>query len=206
MGNGGSRRYLYGPTGDLIAETDETGTVISCYIYCQGRLLAMVSNGRTYFYHADTCGHILCLTDEQGNISASYAYDPFGNALEETGSVAHSQPFTYCGLYGVTREGGGLYFMKRRYYDAMTGRFIQKDPIGIIGGLNVYTYAGNNPVTYMDPEGLMGPVAAVAVAGVILVSYGGACFCLRHDRTMNTVNNLLNAVGPYVTGTSTGGG
>jgi RHS repeat-associated protein len=156
----------------------------------------MVSNGRTYFYHADTCGHILSLTDEQGIVSASYAYDPFGNALEETGSVAHSQPFTYCGLYGVTRESGGLYFMKRRYYDAVTGRFIQKDPIGIIGGLNVYSYAGNNPVTHMDPEGLLAPVI---VAGLILIAYGGACFGLRHDRTFNTINNKIAGSIDYFT-------
>ena len=197
-GNGGSRRYLYGPTGDLIAETDETGTVISCYIYCRGRLLAMVSNGRTYFYHADTCGHILCLTDEQGNISASYAYDTFGNAIEETGSLAHNQPFTYCGLYGVMREGGGLYFMKRRYYDAVTGRFIQKDPIGIIGGLNVYTYAGNNPVTYMDPEGLMGPFAVLALGGLALLAAGGAAVSLMNNEMWKTFLNRHGGTEKYI--------
>jgi RHS repeat-associated protein len=156
----------------------------------------MVSNGRTYFYHADTCGHILCLTDEQGNISASYAYDPFGNTLEETGSVAHSQPFTYCGLYGVMREGGGLYFMKRRYYDSVTGRFIQKDPIGILGGTNVYTYAGNNPVTYMDPEGLLAPVI---VAGIVLIAIGGAAVTLNsQNRTLHIVNNVLSGANEYI--------
>ena len=59
--------------GELLAETDETGTIISCYMYCRGRLLAMISGGRTYFYHADPCGHIISLTDEQGNVAASYA-------------------------------------------------------------------------------------------------------------------------------------
>jgi RHS repeat-associated protein len=156
----------------------------------------MVSNGRTYFYHADTCGHILCLTDEQGNISASYAYDPFGNAIEETGSVAHSQPFTYCGLYGVMREGGGLYFMKRRYYDAVTGRFIQKDPIGILGGFNVYTYAGNNPVTYMDPEGLF-VLAEIAVAGIILIAFMGAGLTLANPDILKTVDSKLTGTYEY---------
>ena len=93
------------------------------------------------------------------------------NIIGESGAVAGNQPFTYCGLYGVMREGGGLYFMKRRYYDSVTGRFIQKDPIGIIGGLNVYTYAGNNPVTYIDPEGLIAPVI---IAGIILAGFMGA--------------------------------
>jgi RHS repeat-associated protein len=158
----------------------------------------MVSNGRTYFYHADTCGHILCLTDEQGNISASYAYDTFGNAIEETGSLAHNQPFTYCGLYGVMREGGGLYFMKRRYYDAVTGRFIQKDPIGIIGGLNVYTYAGNNPVTYMDPEGLMGPFAVLALGGLALLAAGGAAVSLMNNEMWKTFLNRHGGTEKYI--------
>jgi RHS repeat-associated protein len=193
--DGRLRRYLYGPAGELLAETDETGTLISCYIYCRKRLLAMISGGRTYFYHADPCGHITSLTDEEGNVSAFYAYDPFGNVLEETGSPVRNQPFTYCGLYGVMREAGGLYFMKRRYYDAVTGRFIQKDPIGILGGINVYTYAGNNPVTYMDPEGLFAPVAA---AGLILVGYGGLCVSMSRNRTYHTINTVLGAAGNTV--------
>ena len=194
-GNGLSRRYLYGPTRDLLAETDETGTVISHYVYCKGRLLAMISEGKAYFYHADACGHILSLTDEQGNVSASYTYDPFGNVLEETGSITNNQPFTFCGLHGVMREGGGLYFMKRRYYDAVTGRFIQKDPIGIIGGGNVYSYAGNNPVTYTDPEGLIAPVIA---AGIIFIAWAGAGVAMSQNRSYNTIKNVLSGAGEYV--------
>ncbi len=41
-----------------------------------------------------------------------------------------------------------------RYYDPSTGRFLQRDPIGISGGLNVYAYCGNNPVIRIDPSGL----------------------------------------------------
>jgi uncharacterized protein RhaS with RHS repeats len=81
----------------------------------------------------------------------------------------------------------------------VTGRFIQKDPIGILGGLNVYTYAGNNPVTYMDPEGLIEPITTFLVAGTILLSYGGACFYLRHDRSYTTINNLLAGAHEYFT-------
>jgi RHS repeat-associated protein len=201
-GDGPSRRYLYGPTGDLLAEIDEAQKIIAYYIYCRGRLLAMISNGRTYFYHADSCGHILCLTDEQGTVSASYAYNPFGKIIGESGAVAGNQPFTYCGLYGVMREDGGLYFMKRRYYDSETGRFIQKDPIGIIGGLNVYTYAGNNPVTYIDPEGLIAPVI---VAGIILAGFMGAGLSLSHTPIFNTINTGLSGVNEYDANLNTDG-
>jgi len=41
-----------------------------------------------------------------------------------------------------------------RYYDPSTGRFLQRDPIGIAGGLNVYAYVGNRPTVRIDPLGL----------------------------------------------------
>ncbi len=49
----------------------------------------------------------------------------------------------------------GLYYYYNRYYDPNTGRFTTEDPIGIAGGLNLYRAFGNNPVSYVDPWGLM---------------------------------------------------
>jgi len=65
------------------------------------------------------------------------------------------QPFKYAGKYGIMYEPNGLYYMRARYYDAETGRFISEDPIGFEGGdVNLYSYVGNNPISYVDPLGL----------------------------------------------------
>ena len=47
-----------------------------------------------------------------------------------------------------------LYFMRARYYDPELGRFMSEDPLGPTGGLNLYAYAGNDPVDQFDPDGL----------------------------------------------------
>jgi RHS repeat-associated protein len=52
------------------------------------------------------------------------------------------------------RDGGGTLYRRNRYYDAATGRFTQEDPIGLAGGLNLYGFAGGDPVNHADPFGL----------------------------------------------------
>jgi RHS repeat-associated protein/uncharacterized repeat protein (TIGR01451 family) len=60
-------------------------------------------------------------------------------------------------------EGNGLTYMRARYYDETTGRFITPDPIGLLGGqTNLYTYVGNSPVDGIDPQGTAFPLLAVA--------------------------------------------
>ncbi|NLD93286.1 MAG: RHS repeat-associated core domain-containing protein [Fibrobacter sp.] len=64
-------------------------------------------------------------------------------------------PVGFAGEYGILREPNGLYYMNARYYDPTNGRFLSEDPIGLSGGdLTLYSYAGNNPVVFVDPSGL----------------------------------------------------
>jgi hypothetical protein len=48
----------------------------------------------------------------------------------------------------------GFQYLRNRWYDPGTGRFTQEDPIGFAGGVNLYAYAGSNPVAWSDPYGL----------------------------------------------------
>ena len=55
---------------------------------------------------------------------------------------------------GGTPNGLGLVYLRNRWYDPQTGRFLSQDPIGLARGLNLYAYAGNNPSSFADPFGL----------------------------------------------------
>jgi RHS repeat-associated protein len=57
-------------------------------------------------------------------------------------------------LLDLKEDGTGTFFRRNRYMDPATGRFTQEDPIGLAGGLNLYGFAGGDPVTFSDPFGL----------------------------------------------------
>jgi len=152
--------YHYDHLGRLLFETDQTGKTIAFYCYAGAALMAMqTANGVVYCYHFDKTGNTIAMTDASGNVANAYQYDAFGKVRSQSGTVRNM--FTYIGAFGVMDEGGGVYYMKNRYYDASLGKFFQKDPIGFAGEQsNLYDYVGNNPVERIDPEGLFGAVAA----------------------------------------------
>lgn len=148
--NGDSTLYLY-DGASILMELDENGTKTAYYAYGSNidEPIFMVISGASYYYHADHLGSIRVLTDANEDIVATYQYDAFGTILQEMGSV--NNPYRFTG-----REwdvGSGLYYYRARYYDAIFGRFLQKDPEGVVDGPNLYTYVGNNPVRYIDPTG-----------------------------------------------------
>src|ERR1039457_529823 len=111
--------------------------------------LALITGGKNYFYHADGLGSISRITDTAKNIVQSYSYDSFGQIVSSVGGL--DQPYTYTGRE-LNREAR-LYFLRARYYDPATGRFIGKDPIRQAGGFNFYGYTNNNPINFIDPSG-----------------------------------------------------
>src|SRR4029077_10378411 len=58
------------------------------------------------------------------------------------------------GLADGMRDASGFEYRRNRYYDPASGRFTQEDPMGLAGGLNLYGFAGGDPVNYADPFGL----------------------------------------------------
>jgi RHS repeat-associated protein len=83
---------------------------------------------------------------------AYFEHDEYGNEMPAT---TGSSPKTWVGGLGVADDTSetNLFYMRRRHYDPNLGRFLNPDPIGLSGGMNLYNYS-TNPVNYVDPTGL----------------------------------------------------
>ena len=114
----------------------------------------MTPADQVYNYHYNAVGSTVAVTDQSQAMVNKYAYDAFGAVANQVEAIP--QPFTYVGQFGVMREPNGFYYMKARYYDSTVGRFVSEDPIGFAGGdVNVSAYVGGNPISKIDPMGLM---------------------------------------------------
>ena len=109
-----------------------------------------INSGGVTSFLTDDQGSTLELTNSSAATSATYAYGPYGNA---SASGSDSTPFQYTG-----RENDGatnLYYYRARYYNPTIGRFISSDPLVLGGGINPYAYVGGDPISYVDPQGLI---------------------------------------------------
>ncbi len=165
--------YAYDANGLRTSKT--VGTVIHNYYYASGKLLretygsnvldffydqngypyALKYNGTMYYYITNLQGDVMYLVDSSGATVASYEYDPFGNIVSQSGSLAMINPLRYRGYYYDADLD--MYYLQSRYYDPNTGRFINADAYVSTGqsitGYNMFTYCLNNPINYVDGNG-----------------------------------------------------
>ena len=115
--------------------------------YYYGKGLISSSSGNYYVQNAH--GDVVALTNGAGEITKTYAYDPFG--AEKNIDSADNNPFRYCSEY--YDKGIDKIYLRARTYDPTMGRFTQQDPA--CDGFNWYVYCSNNPVMFVDPTGLI---------------------------------------------------
>ncbi len=132
------------------------GTVQRSYAYGRqrvGQSQLISGTWTTSFYAYDGMGSVRLLTDSTGTITDTYDYDAWGNAISTTGTT----PNLY--LYRGEQDDSdlGLYYLRARYFDPATGRFLTRDPaqggIEMPQTLHKYLYVGANPVRFADPTG-----------------------------------------------------
>jgi RHS repeat-associated protein len=107
------------------------------------------------WYQCDHLGTPQELTDSQGNMAWTAQYKAWGQVTEQRSEWARQHgvknPIRFQGQYHDHETG--LHYNRHRYYDPGVGRFISKDPVSYVGGLNLYAYAPN-PLSWLDPLGL----------------------------------------------------
>ncbi|MCK4761805.1 MAG: RHS repeat-associated core domain-containing protein [Candidatus Aminicenantes bacterium] len=104
-----------------------------------------------YSYVKDQVGTVYKVVSlERKQVIDNRTYDTFGNLVNQSGSSQGNLGFQ-SKYYDVE---SGLYYFYHRYYSPANGRFINEDPIGFNGGINMFAFVGNDPVNFIDIYGL----------------------------------------------------
>jgi RHS repeat-associated protein len=150
----GTTRYLIddlNPTGyPQVVEELSGGVVQRVYTYGQQRISEMQMRNGVWtpsWYGYDGEGHVRALTNATGSTTDTYDYDAYGNLINATGTT----PNVYLYRGEQFDPDLGLYYLRARWYNPVTGRFLSRDPLDTG---NKYTYAGSDPVNASDPSGL----------------------------------------------------
>jgi len=138
---------------NIIAETDSGGTAITSYTVTPekyGSLISQRGSGATSFHHFDALGSTIQLTDASENLVIEYLYRAFGQQIIISGSS--NNRFGWIGKQGYYRGiDANDYWIKRRIQEPIKGRWLSRDMILFV---NLYKYAKNNPLLFIDPLGL----------------------------------------------------
>jgi len=146
----GRTYYLYDDIRP-VCELDSNGNVTAVNTFGINGLLARRSGGSSVFYTFDVQGNLAQRLNTSGTVLGSYMFDAVGARNSTDGSA---DPFSgYGGKWGYyTDWETGLNLLGYRYYDAGTGRFVNRDPIG---GINLDSYVGNGFTSFIDANGLL---------------------------------------------------
>lgn len=147
--------YWYGAGSDVLSETDSSGALLKDYVYFGGKRIAYVYNSSVYFYWGDHLGNSRVITNSIGGPCYQADLGPYGKEAV-AGTPTCTQNYKFTGKERDT-ETGNDYF-GARFYENNLGRFTSPDSTAYVKPINpqsfdLYGYAINNPLLYVDPTG-----------------------------------------------------
>jgi RHS repeat-associated protein len=161
--------FFWDPLSDnILQERDETGAVTAEYTAEPGLYGNIISQNRCGVesqFHYDAQGSTLAVTDDDQNVTDTFAYTAFGEITERTGSTV--VPFQYIGQKGYYTDSlTGQIIVRERPYEPVKARWLSHDRRSV--STNGYVYANNRPVVGIDPSGAITilPVSAPADASL----------------------------------------
>jgi RHS repeat-associated protein len=158
--------FLYDGSTPLLEETfsSPNATITAVNVWAvdgwRARYYPQASEFRAYSF--DPQGNVISRQNSGASTYPTYdmaSYEAYGKRTADyspTGinPAVNQDPAGFGGQYGYyTDRETGLLCLTHRYYDPGTGRFVNRDPIGYNGGVNLYGFAGGNPVNFADPSG-----------------------------------------------------
>jgi RHS repeat-associated protein len=159
--NGVVTRYILdrnSRSAPVLGETDAAGNILCYYIYGRGLVSRIDAGGGVRYYHFDSQGDTLALSDATGKMVEAYAYDPFGKPGIQIGSTNR---FRFRGQHGAVDEGNGLVYFHAHYYATEAGRYINQAEMAVVDGnsqsLNKYIFALDDPINVSSPAPAAGP-------------------------------------------------
>ncbi len=195
----------------VVEERDAAGTVLKSWIYADSLddPTHVTIGGATYSLHKDRLGSVIAVMNSAGSLVETVDYDEYGNpsffgpagALLAASTIGNDVLYTGQKFDAET----GLYHYKLRTYDPAGGRFLQRDPLLYVDGLNAYVYVGNSPVSAVDPLGLS-PGGELIAKLVDLVDKGLGAEVRRLDRWQEPyatrANNSIHRVSQSIANAS----
>jgi RHS repeat-associated protein len=110
-----------------------------------------LSNGQKLIYMPDQLDSVRdVLSATTGGLVNAYDYAPYGSIAQTYGST----PTDYRFAQLFRQAASGIYLTAARPFDGLTARWLTRDPLAEMAGINLYAYAASEPISNLDPEGL----------------------------------------------------